>query len=145
MKQPNYLTITAVILLSAAILAGCGSDDETLTQAQFTEQANTICIEADAKIGEALGPIFSGEPTPDQLQEALDEIITTSRETSSSLANLAAPTDISDDVDNMIAAFNAANDEAEGQGLAFFEEEGDPWAPVGAMAGKLGLDGCASE
>lgn len=145
MKQPNYLAITAVSLLSAGSLAGCGSDDDTLTQAQFAEQANTICIEADAKIGEALGPIFSGEPTPDQLQEALDVIISTSRETSTSLANLAAPADISDDVDDMIAAFDAANDEAEGQGLGFFDDDGDPWAPVGAMAGKLGLDGCASD
>ena len=105
-------------------------------EAQFTEQANAICVDGDAKIGEVLGPIFSGEPTPDELQVALDAIISTSRETSDSLASLAPPSDMSDDVDDMITAFNAANDEAEAQGLGFFENDGDPWAPVGVIAAR---------
>jgi len=143
MKRHNSLTITGLVLVAAAALAGCG-DDETLTRDQFTEQANAICVDADAKIGEVLGPIFSGEPTPDELQEALDAIISTSRETRSSLANLAPPSDISNDVDEMLTAFNTANNEAEAQGLGFFEDDGDPWEPVGVIAGRLGLDRCAN-
>ena len=143
MKRHNYLTITAATLVSAGALISCGSDDDTLTRAQFTEQANAVCIDADAKIGEVLGPVFSGEPTPDELQVALDAIISTSRETSDNLANLSPPSDLSDDVDDMLTAFNTANDEAEAQGLGFFENDGDPWAPVGVIAGQLGLDDCA--
>ncbi len=145
MKRHNYLTITAATLLSAGALISCGSDDDTLTRAQFTEQANAICVGGDAKIGEVLGPIFSGEPTPDELQGALDAIVATSRETSASLASLAPPSDMSDDVDDMITAFNTANDEAEAQGLGFFENDGDPWAPAGVIAARLGLDACAND
>ena len=143
MKRHTYLTATALLLLSTSVLTGCSNDDDTLTQTQFTEQANAICIDADAEIGQALGPIFSGEPTPDELQEALDTIVTTSRDTRDQLANLAPPSAISDQVDDMIAAFTKANDEAEAQGLGFFENDGDPWAPASVIAGSLGLDSCA--
>ncbi len=144
MKRQNYLTITAAALLSAGALIGCSGDDDTLTGAQFTEQANAICIDSDTKIGEVLGPIFSGEPTPDDLQGALDAIVSTSRETRDGLAGLSPPSDMSDDVNDMLTAFNTANDEAEAQGLGFFEDDGDPWAPVGIIAARLGLDDCSS-
>ena len=49
MKRHSYLTITAATLLSAGALMSCGSDNDTLAQAQFTEQANAICVEGDAK------------------------------------------------------------------------------------------------
>lgn len=39
------------------------------------------------------------------------------------------------------AAASSANDEAEAQGLGFFESDDDPWAPAGVIAGSLGLDG----
>ncbi len=145
MKQHTYITLTAVMLLSTSALAGCADDDDTLTQAQFTEQANAICISGDGKIGEVLGPIFSGEPTPDELQEALDGIVSTSRDTHDRLANLVPPSEASDQFDDMLAALNAANDEAEEQGLGFFEGDDDPWAPVGVIAGELGLDSCATD
>lgn len=143
MKRRMCTTLTAAILLSAGILVGCGDDDDTLTQAQFTEQANAICVEADAKIGEVVGPVFSGEPTPDELQAALDTIVSTSRDTADRLRELSPPSDIADQVGDMLAAFDAANDEAESQGLGFFEGADDPWAPVGVIAGNLGLDACA--
>lgn len=143
MKRHTCLTTTAAILLSAGALAGCGDDDDTLTQAQLTEQANAICIDADAKIGEVLGPIFSGEPSPDELQEALDAIVSTSRDTADRLGELSPPSDMSGDFDDMLTAFDAANDQAESQGLGFFETDDDPWAPVGVIAGNLGLDACA--
>ncbi len=117
----------------------------TLTEAEFTEQANVICLSADARIGEILGPIVSGAPTPDELQVALDAIVSTSRETSDNLADLSPPSEMSGDVDDMLTAFNAANDEAEAQGLGFFETDGDPWAPAGTIAANLGLDDCAND
>lgn len=145
MKRHLYLTIIAVLFASAGGLTGCGDDDDTLTTAEFTEQANTICIDGDKKIGEVLGPIFSGDPTPDELQGALDGIVSTSRDTSDRLATLAPPPEIADQVDDMVVAFNAASDEAEAQGIGFFENDGDPWAPLNVMAEKLGLADCVSD
>ena len=47
------------------------------------------------------------------------------------------------DVDAMLAEFRSANDEAEAQGLGFWETDGDPWAAGNALAAELGLDACA--
>ncbi len=145
MNRHHYLTITAVLLASAGGLTGCGDAGDTLTAAEFTEQANAICINGDEKIGEVLGPIFSGDPSPEELQGALDGIVSTSRDTSDRLARLAPPSEIADQVDDMVVAFNAANDEAEAQGIGFFEGDDDPWAPLNVMAEKLGLADCVSD
>jgi hypothetical protein len=141
MNRIQITMLTAVVPLAA--LAACGSDDDHLTKQEFQTQANAVCADANATIGETLGPIFAGEPTPEQLQEALDTIVATSRTTHDDIAALDAPPDLSDDVDTMLTSFDAATDEAESQGLAFFETEGDPWADAGQQAGALGLDACA--
>ncbi|MBT8241837.1 MAG: hypothetical protein KJN63_11480 [Acidimicrobiia bacterium] len=71
---------------------------------------------------------------------ALDAIVSTSRDQQQP-GNLAPPSDLSNDVDEMLTAFNTANDEPEAQGLGFFENGGDPCEPVGVIAARLGLDG----
>jgi hypothetical protein len=141
MKRIQITMLAAVVPLAA--LAGCGSDDDHLTTQEFQAQANAICADANATIGETLGPIFGGEPTPEQLQQALDTIVATSRTTHDDIAALDAPSDVSDDVDAMLASFDAGTDEAESLGLAFFDTEDDPWADAGQQAGALGLDACA--
>jgi hypothetical protein len=70
-------------------------------------------------------------------------IVATSRTTHDDIAALDAPSDLSDDVDAMLTSFDAATDEAEPQGLAFFDTDDDPWADAGQRAGALGLDACA--
>ena len=140
MKRIHITMLTAV--LPVAALAACGGDDHLTTQ-EFQTQANAICADANATIGETLGPIFGGEPTPEQLQEALDAIVATSRTTHDDIAALDAPSDLRDDVDAMLASFDAGTDEAESLGLAFFDTEDDPWADAGQQAGALGLDACA--
>lgn len=138
----HHLPMLAAILPLVA-LSACGSDDQHLTRQEFEDQANSICADANATVGEALGPIFAGDPTPEQLQESLDTIIATSRTVHDDIASLDPPSDISDDVDAMLASFDAGTDEAESQGLGFFDNEGDPWADAGQQAGDLGLDTCA--
>ncbi|MFV0315541.1 MAG: hypothetical protein ACK5O2_01075 [Microthrixaceae bacterium] len=136
------ITILAALVPFAA-LAGCGSDGERLTRQEFQGQANAICADANATIGEALGPTFAGEPTPEQLQEAFDTVLATSRKMHDDIAALDAPSDLSDDVDAMLTSFDAGTDEAESSGLAFFDDDEDPWADAGRQASALGLDTCA--
>ena len=143
LHRQRIATITTVVALGAGGLAGCGDDGQTLTRAEFTDQANAICVDADATIGEALGPLFSGEPTPEDLQGALDVIVSTSRSTLDQIAELDPPSEIASQVDDMLAAFETANDDAEAQGLAFFDGEDDPWAASAEIAGDLGIDSCA--
>jgi hypothetical protein len=137
----NQITMLAAVVPLAA-LAACGGDDHLTTQ-EFRTQANAICTDANATIGETLGPIFGGEPTPEQPQEALATIVATSRTTHDDVAALDPPSDLSDGVDAMLASFDAGTDQAESLGLAFFDTDDDPWADAGQQAGALGLDACA--
>ena len=106
----------------------------------FRDKANGVCVEAGAAIGEAFQ---AGEPTPEQLQSALDTVVTVSRSQFDDIEALDAPASIEDDVDAMLAEGRAATDVAEAQGVAFFANEDDPWAKAGEMAADLGLDACS--
>ena len=143
----KHLTaITFGTLGLALALAACGDDTDTLTQAEFTEQANSICIEGDQEIGAAVGAVFSSEePTPEQMQEGLDTIVSVSNQQLDDIDALAEPSDMSDDVDALIAEGRSATDEAEAQGLGFFETDDDPWTGTQELAADLGLDACAGD
>lgn len=143
MNKHMTALIVGTLGLSSALVA-CGDDAETLTAAEFTEQANAICVEGDQEIGEALGSVFgSDEPTPEAMQEGLDTIVSVSNRQSDDLEALAPPSDIADAVDELVAESRRATDEAESQGLGFFENDGDPWARTQELAADLGLDACA--
>lgn len=132
-------------MLVTVTMAGCGSDaDDTLGMEEFRDRSNEICAESTQVIGEAIGPILgSSDPTPQQLQVALDTLVASSRTAVEDIDALAAPSSVQADVDAMLAEFRSANDEAEAQGLSFWETDGDPWATGNALAAELGLEACA--
>jgi hypothetical protein len=132
------------VSLGMLFLAGCGSDDDGVTAAEFREQANAICAQANQDIGAAVGAVFANDSaTPDQLQAALDEIVSVSDRQLDDIEALEAPSDLEDDVAALIAEGRSATDAAEAQGLAFFETDEDPWARTGELAVGLGLDACS--
>ncbi len=139
---------TRYILLSTVcvgtLIAGCGSDDEGLSDTQFRDQANEIFCEGSAEIGEAVGAAFAGEPTPETLQEALGTIVSVSYRQFDDVDALLPPSDMRDDVDAMIAEGRAATKVAEEQGLGFFEIDDNPWARTVQLGAELGLDECAT-
>lgn len=50
MKKRAIIGLVAVFAATAFVLGGCGSDDEpTLSKAEFTKQANAICVESDER------------------------------------------------------------------------------------------------
>ncbi len=126
------------------VLAGCGEDDQRLTAAEFRDQANAICAQGSQDIGEAAGSVFGSEaPAPEDLQSALDAIVSISNRQLDDVEALAAPSDLEDDVADFVAEGRSATDTAEAQGLAFFETDDDPWARTGELATGLGLDACS--
>lgn len=139
---------TRSIVLSAvcfgSLIAGCGTDDEGLSETQFRDQANAIFCEGSAEIGQAVGEVFAGEPTPELLQEALDTIVSVSYRQFDDVDALVPPSDIRDEVDAMIAEGRAATKVAEEQGLGFFETDDNPWARTVQLGAELGLDECAT-
>lgn len=132
----------------------CGSDDaagadaSTLTVEEFRTQGNELCTATNEKIFGIVGQTFGGggsEPTPAQLQTALDGILTESRSLIDGLDALAAPPDLAPQVDELLGDLRAVADEAEAQGgPAYFATDDDPWAPAGVKAAALGLTACAS-
>ncbi len=126
------------------VLAGCGEDDQRLTTAEFRDQANVICAQGNQDIGEAAGSVFGSEaPTPEDLQSALDAIVSISNRQLDDIEALAAPSGLEDDVADFVAEGRSATDAAEAQGLAFFETDDDPWARTGELATGLGLHACS--
>ena len=142
----RYLTSLAIVGVSlpSLFLVGCGDDDDGLTVAEFREQANAICAQGNQDIGAAAGPVFGNESaSPEELQEALDAIVSISNRQLDDIDALQAPSDLEDDVAAMIAEGRSATDAAEAQGLGFFESDDDPWARTGERAAGLGLDVCS--
>ncbi len=70
----------AVLVLSALalVIAGCGSDDDTLTKAEFIKQADVICKKADDReAGEfvALAKSNPGEFEPPNVKKGQEKAI----------------------------------------------------------------------
>ncbi len=159
MIKPRKFIGIAVVAAASLAVGGCSDDDEaatSTTQASeasapesaapdgFVEEANALCIANSGQIGALFaGMGAEGEPTPEQLQETLDEVVSLSRDLIDDLEAVTPPTDIEEDYAAMLAQAATDTDEAEAQGLAFFETEDDPWAETNEMARDLGLDGCA--
>ena len=140
--------VMSVLVALATTVAGCGedADADALTRPEFVEQGNQLCAAGSQEIGQVVGELFGGEPTPERQQAALDQIVTVSRRLADDMGALAEPSDLTDDVDALVGALEAGTDAAEAQtGAEFFADDNDPWADAGAKATELGLDACAGE
>lgn len=153
------VTFGALPLLAVA----CGSDDATgaaaappasassaavLSADEFRAQGNELCSASNERIFGIIGQTFGSgaEPTPAQLQTALDGILAESRSLTDGIDALAAPPELVPQVDELVADLRAVADEAEAQGgPAYFATDDDPWAPAGAKADALGLTACSSD
>jgi hypothetical protein len=62
---------TAAILAVGVVVVGCGGDDDTLTKAQFIQQADAICKKGNKQIDAAAKNVFTTKqhPTKAQLTE----------------------------------------------------------------------------
>ena len=145
MHSHTKLLITGCVGVTL-MLTACGNDDSGLTAAEFHDQANAICVRGDQEIGAAVGSVFGGEEVgPEQLQAALDTIVSVSRRQLDQITALDPPSSLRDDVKEMVAEGRSATDVAEAQGLGFFEIEDDPWQRTGELASGLGLDACSGD
>ncbi len=84
LPHPTPRRAGPLILASIALtvlVSACGEDgDDAAAVQSFRDQANGVCAEAGVAIGAAIGEAFqAGEPTPEQLQAALDTVVTVSR------------------------------------------------------------------
>jgi hypothetical protein len=137
--------LTAVALVGA-VLAGvaCGDDDdaETLSEAEFAEEANGICAAGNERT-----IAIAAEIGPDSTEEELDAIVAQIADDSerqiAQLRELRPPVDVADE-------FAAALDQAEIDlqelrdiGGAVFSQAIDPFNETNDMLAELDLAACS--
>ncbi len=152
---PSRQAFRAAVLsmVVSVILSACGGDAGTgtithtegaPTDSEFIDQVNGLCAQEAAAIGQTIGPLFGGdEPSPEDMQAALDEVVALSRGLADDIDALAIPPALAEDVDALVAALNDGTDQAAAQtGVEFFGSDDDPWSTASAMAADLGLSAC---
>ncbi len=136
----------AIILLSLGA-ASCGSDPDTLTEAEYRDAANAVCTAAEAELGPIFGAIFPklDSATEAERQTATDGLLEVLGKEIDDLAALVPPDDIAADVDAMLDAVRAAEAVVREQGAGFWLAESDPFVDADQRAAALGLAACAGD
>jgi hypothetical protein len=134
----------AVGLLAAVSLTACGSDEaKTLTSAEFAAQGNAICEagnERITKISDDAG--VEGEPTDDQIVELAGLILDDIEVQVDDIAELAAPDEISDDVDEFVTQTKSIIGDLR-KDESLITSATNPFEATNSIAVKIGLDACA--
>ena len=141
MTTRHALTAT-LVLVAAASLAGCGDDDSGLTATEFRAEANAICATGGGEIHTAFFSLGE-DATPEDLQAAFDTVISVSYRQLDDIEDLAVPSELADQVDQLLHQGRSDTSGAEAMGLGFFDSEDDPWETTSELARGLGLDACA--
>ena len=142
-------TVTTLVgLVLVAGLSGCGADNEggrpgELSADGFREQAQAICKDGNAAIDQLAEDFDPSGPTREQLERVAPQVPPLLDEELDRLAALDPPTNLADEVDEMVASFRTVVRSMRAQGAEFFEREDDPFDAAYAQAEELGLDECA--
>lgn len=150
MKKRAIIGLGAMLAATAMVFGGCGSDDETtLSKAEFTKQANAICVEGNErrkaeyrlKVQELEQKQKKSPGPPEQADLFLDVFIIPFGEMIEELEDLGVPEGDEKKVDKIFSEMR--------QGVEILE--GDPTLVLGEptmfdKANKLnaeyGLTGC---
>jgi hypothetical protein len=139
-------TMVAVALLTAGVLvaAGCGDDEERLTEEEFLEQGNTACAEGNEEIEALFAELPQDEvPTEEQIEPLFDDLVDAVRGQVDAIDELSPPEELEDDVDQLVSDARDALEEIEDGGPSSLLSEDDPFAEVNEQAADLGLTECA--
>lgn len=156
-KSP--IVLLAGIVAIAAIVAGCGSSDDStettaaLTKQQFVTQADAICKRGNAEINEGFESFAkqndipkNQEPSKEQGVELVETVIVPSIETQSEeLRALGAPSGDEDEISVMLDSLDEGIEEAEEDPEALFASKSDPFGPANEKAKQYGLEVCGQE
>lgn len=136
-----------VIVLSLLFLGAACSGDETLSKAEFTDQANAVCKKAN-DIVDANGPASdAGEQGPEETRRFLvDRVIPGVTKIIEGIDRLEPPEELVADVNELVREARMALRDVIAAAktddpLAAFSD-GDPFAKVDELLTNLDLDEC---
>ena len=141
-SDESSATTEATTVATVATTVPPGSSGE-LTEADWREQANAICAETGPAIGEAFGAMDPTSPTDAQIDHVVETLVSVNRETEERIDALAEPAALTDQVEALLDANEAATSTIEEQGPAALDTVDQLFAPVNELATDLGLDACA--
>jgi hypothetical protein len=151
MKRTTLL-FPAIALALSLVATGCssdssdGGDDSTasISKADFTEQANTICSDASAELQTA-GADLTDQSTQDEVVAFVtDTAVPNFQDQHDAIADLGAPDGAEDDVDALLTALQDGIDAIKADPESFVSGDATPFEDANAAASELGLTDCAS-
>jgi uncharacterized membrane protein YdbT with pleckstrin-like domain len=142
------LLVGVVVVLVAG--AGCGGgDDDSLSTAEFVKQADAICTNREAEKNKNLEAAFQKANQEGAKGKEVEEKLVTEtalppiREMTEELSDLGAPSGEEDQVESMIAAFEAEIEKIEGDPASALTGSGGSFEKADQLAQGLGLKACS--
>jgi hypothetical protein len=129
--------VVAAALALPVLAAACGDEAEALTADEWVTQADAVCAAGNERAEAIYGE--NAEPTEAMMRDLIDNI----SEQIDDIDDLAAPDEIGDDVDALVAEARRAIGEIEA--MSFDElmgNEDDLLAETSRLARELGLTEC---
>lgn len=152
MRKSTYIFIVAAILL-AALIGGCGSDDEgnttALTQAEFIKQADDICARVDREQISGFESYAKKNPQDASTTSGQEKIIgevglPPIKLEAEELNELGVPEGDEEQVEAIVAGIEDALSEAEDDPLSMTREPGGgPFVEVNKLALSYGMKSCS--
>jgi ABC-type glycerol-3-phosphate transport system substrate-binding protein len=152
----SALFLPALALAVSLVASGCGgssSDDSSdggdapaasISEADFTEQANTICSDASDELQTA-GADLTDQSTQDEVVAFVtDTAIPSFQAQHDAIDALGAPEGEEDDVQALLDALQDGIDAVTADPTAFIADGDSPFVDANAAANDLGLTDCGS-
>ena len=154
----RLIVLLAGVVATAAIVAGCGSSDDSsdttaLTKQQFIAQADAICKKGNTEINEGFESFAkendipkNQEPSKEQGKEIVETVIVPSIDSQAEgIRALGVPSGDEDEISAMLDSLEEAVEEAEEDPEALFTSKSDPFAEPNELAQDYGLKTCGEE
>ncbi len=146
MYRRTFAILISVLAL-AGIAAGCGGDDsDSLTKAEFVEQASKVCKEVNKETQknlEAAVKAQEGVPPSKNTEEQLvnSVVIPALQKQHEELQELGAPEGDEDRVDAIVAELEKVTKEAEANPVGVAAQS-DPFLKVDQLMKDYGIEAC---
>jgi hypothetical protein len=144
----NLALLTAAVLATGLIAAGCGGDDddggggESITKEEFIAEADAICREDGESIEQAGQDIQTEADVEDFI---LNTIVPTLREEVEQIRDLGAPAGDEDQINAMLDAVDEGLDEIEDDPSAATNTAANPLNEASRLAQDYGLQVCGRQ
>ena len=147
------IVLIAVLCVGACVLAGCGDDDDALSEQEFLAQGNAICAAGNERLDAAFEDLDleeGEEPSAEQIEALLVDVFLPDVQSQiDDVRALEPPDELADAVDEFLDNAQATLDELEQQAAddpsSVFSGDEDPFAEVNAQANEIGLTECADD